>query len=74
MQPLQRTRLICLLLLCLLKGRLWWRDAHLLPQPAATVAAALQEGAANPCAVLAHAAVNAFLHPLWQQRMVAEWR
>lgn len=57
-----------------MEGRLWWRDAHLLPQPATTVAAAMQEGAANPAALLAHAAVNAFLHPLWQQRMVGEWR
>ncbi|KAL4425787.1 hypothetical protein ABPG75_009803 [Micractinium tetrahymenae] len=57
-----------------MEGRLWWRDAHLLPQPAATMAPALQEGAANPSALLAYAAVNASLHPLWQQRMVAEWR
>ncbi|KAL4445814.1 hypothetical protein ABPG77_009013 [Micractinium sp. CCAP 211/92] len=73
-QQLERALAVYRQCCTVLEGRLWWRDAHLLPQPAATVAAALQEGAANPCAVLAHAAVNAFLHPLWQQRMVAEWR
>lgn len=56
------------------QGRLWWRDAHLLPQPSATVVAALQAGAASPAALLALAAVNAFLHPLWQRRVVADWR
>jgi len=58
----------------LVQARLWWRDAHLLPQPAATVLVALQEGVASPAALLALATVNAFLHPLWQQRVVADWR
>lgn len=58
----------------ILQGCLWWRDAHLLPQPAPTVAAAVQEGSANPAALLTQAAVSAFLHPLWQQRVVGEWR
>lgn len=58
----------------LMQGRLWWRDAHLLPQPAATVAAALEAGAANPAALVALAAVHAFLHPLWQRSVVADWR
>lgn len=57
-----------------LRGRLWWRDAHLLPQPAATVAAALQDGGASPDALLALAAVNAFIHPLWLAQVVQEWR
>ncbi|KAI7844372.1 hypothetical protein COHA_002170 [Chlorella ohadii] len=56
------------------EGRLWWRDAHLLPQPAETVAAALQTGSADPAVVLALAAVNAFLHPLWQRQAVQQWR
>lgn len=59
---------------CLPQGRQWWRDAHLLPQPAVTVAEALQAGAANPAALLAQGAVAAFLHPLWQQHVVQEWR
>lgn len=58
----------------LLEGRLWWRDAHLLPQPSTTVAAALEAGAASPAALLALAAINAFMHPLWQRCMVADWR
>lgn len=57
-----------------MQGRLWWRDAHLLPQPAVTVAAALRSGTASPAALLALAAVNAFLRPLWQQQLVADWR
>jgi len=56
------------------QGRLWWRDAHLLPQPADTVTAALQTGSADPAVVLALAAVNAFLHPLWQRQAVQQWR
>lgn len=58
----------------LLQGRLWWRDAHLLPQPADTVAEALQTASADPAIVLALAAVNAFLHPLWQRQAVEQWR
>lgn len=58
----------------LLQGRLWWRDAHLLPQPADTVAEALQTASADPAVVLALAAVNAFLHPLWQRQAVEQWR
>lgn len=58
----------------LLQGRLWWRDAHLLPQPADTVAEALESGAASPAALLVLAAVNAFLHPLWQRQVVQQWR
>lgn len=54
--------------------RLWWRDAHLLPQPSETVAAALQTSSADPAIVLALAAVNAFLHPLWQRQAVQQWR
>lgn len=57
-----------------MRGRLWWRDAHLLPQTADTVEAALQAGAGSPAALVALAAVNAFLHPLWQRKIVQDWR
>ena len=60
--------------LSLLQGRLWWRDAHLLPQTTDTIEAAVEAGGASPAALLALAAVHAFLHPLWQRRVVQEWR
>lgn len=64
----------CVALSPCVQGRLWWRDAHLLPQPSETVAAALQTSSADPAIVLALAAVNAFLHPLWQRQAVLQWR
>jgi hypothetical protein len=58
----------------LLQGRLWWKNAHLLPQHADTIEEAMVAGGASPAALLALAAVHAFLHPLWQCRIVQEWR
>ena len=56
------------------QGRLWWRDAHLLSQPAGIVSSSTNSEAAHPAALVALAAVEAFLHPLWQQHVVDEWR